>query len=94
MLQQSHIHIFLLFPLGPPKGSKQDTLIAKERKVNEMYEDVFSKACELGREVELFGLTKEQKEFYDTTEAYHRAMDESEILGDNANIAPEDFFVS
>ena len=42
---------------------------------------VFSKACELGREQELFGLTKEQKEFYDTTEAYHRAIDESEILG-------------
>ena len=43
-------------------------------------------------EVELFGLTKEQKEFYDTTEAYHRAMDESKILGDNANTAPQDFF--
>ena len=94
MLLQSRIHIFLLFPLGPPKGSKQDALIAKERKVNEMYENVFSKACKLGREQELFGLTKEQKEFYDTTEVYHRAMDESEILGDNANIAPEDFFVS
>ena len=59
-----------------------------------MYDSVFSKACKLGREQELFGLTKEQKEFYDTTEAYHRAMDESEILGDDANIAPEDFFVS
>ena len=94
MLLQSRIHIFLLFPLGPPKGSKQDALIAKERKVNEMYDSVFSKACELGREQELFGLTKEQKEFYDTTEAYHTAMDESEILGDDANIAPEDFFVS
>ena len=91
---QSRIHIFLLFPLGPPKGSEQDTLIAKERKVNEMYDSVFSKACELGREQELFGLTKEKKEFYDTTEAYHRAMDESKILGDDANMAPEDFFVS
>ena len=59
-----------------------------------MYENVFSKACELGREVEFFGLTKEQKEFYDTTEAYHRAMDESELLSDNANTVPEDFFVS
>ena len=94
MLLQSCIHIFLLFPLGPPKGSEQDTLIAKERKVNEMYDSVFSKACELGREQELFGFTKEQNEFYDTTEAYHRAMDESQILGDVANIAPEDFFVS
>ena len=94
MLLQSHIHIFLLFPLGPPKGSKQDALIAKERKVNKMYDSVFSKACELGREQELFGLTKEQKEFYDTTEAYHRAMDESKILGGDANIVPEDFFVS
>ena len=56
-----------------------------------MYKNVFSKACKLGREVELFGLTKEQKEFYDTTEAYHRAMDESELLGDNANTVPEDF---
>ena len=94
MLLQSCIHLFLHFPLGPPKGSKQDALIAKERKVNEMYDSVFSKACELGREQELFGLTKEQKEFYDTTEAYHRTMDESEILGDDGNIAPEDFFVS
>ena len=66
----------------------------KKEKVNEMYDSVFSKACELGREQELFGLTKEQKEFYDTTEVYHRVMDESEILGDDANIAPEDFFVS
>ena len=57
-----------------------------------MYENVFSKACKLGREQELFWLTKEQKEFYDTTEAYHRSMDESELLGDNANTAPEDFF--
>ena len=94
MLLQSCIHIFLHFPLGPPKGSKQDALIAKERKVNEMYDSVFSKACELGRELELFGLTKEQKEFSDTTEVYHRVMDESEILGDDANIVPEDFFVS
>ena len=94
MLLQSCIHIFLHFPLGPPKESKQDALIAKERKVNEMYDSVFSKACELGREQELFGLTKEQKEFYDTTEVYHRVMDESKILGDDANIVPEDFFVS
>ena len=94
MLLQSSIHIFILFPLGPPKGSEQDALIVKERKVNEMYKNVFSKACELGREVELFSLTKEQKEFYDTTEAYHRAMDESKLLGDNANTVPEDFFVS
>ena len=57
-----------------------------------MYDNVFSKACELGREQELFGLTKEQKEFYDTAEAYHRTKDESKILGDDANIAPEDFF--
>ena len=94
MLLQSRIHLFLHFPLGPPKGSKQDALIAKERKVNEMYDSVFSKACELGREQELFSLMKEQKEFYDTTEVYHRVMDESEILGDDANIVPEDFFVS
>ena len=94
MLLQSRIHIFLLFPLGPAKRSEQDALIAKERKVNEMYDSVFRKACKLGREQELFGLTKEQKEFYDTTEAYHRAMDESKILGDDANSAPEDFFVS
>ena len=94
MLLQSCIHIFLLFPLGPPKGSKQDALTAKERKVYEMYDNAFSKAYELGREQELFSLTKEQEEFYDTTETYHRAMDESKILGDDANIAPEDFFVS
>ena len=59
-----------------------------------MYKTVFSKACELGREQELFGMTKEQKQFYDTTEAYCRAMDESELLGDNAKHSPEDFFVS
>ena len=53
-----------------------------------MYDSVFSKACELGREEELFSLTKEQKEFYDTTEVYHRVMDESKILGDDANIVP------
>ena len=85
---------FYFFPLGPPKGSEQDALIAKERKVNEMYENVFSKAYELGREVELFSLTKEQKEFYDTTEAYHRVLDEGKLLGDNATTVPEDFFVS
>ena len=59
-----------------------------------MYDSVFSKACELGREQEHFGLMKEQKEFYETTEAYHRAMDECKIFSDNANIVPEDFFVS
>ena len=88
---QSCIHFFLHFPLGPPKGSEQDALIAKERKVNKVYDSVFSKACELGREQELFDLTKKKKEFYETTEAYHRAMDESLILGDEANIVPEDF---
>ena len=46
----------------------------KERKVNKMYENVFSKECKLGREQELFGLTKEQKELYNTTKVYHRAM--------------------
>ena len=86
--------IFLLLHLGPPKGSKQDALIAKERKVKEMYETVFSEACELGREQELFGITKEQKELSDTTQVYFRAMDESKLLGDNANTAPQDFFVS
>ena len=94
MLLQSHIHILLLFPLGPQKGSKQDGLIAKERKVNKMYKTVFSKACELGREQELFGITEEQKEFIDTTKAYHRAIDESKLLGDNVNTVTEDFFVS
>ena len=94
MLLQSCIHLFLHFPLGPPKGSEQDVLIARERKVNEIYDSVFSKACELGREEELFGLMKEKKEFYETTEVYHRAMGEREILSDKTNIAPEDFFVS
>ena len=94
MLLQSDIHIFLSLHLGPPRGSEQDALIAKERKVKEMYETVFSKACELGREQELFRITKEQKELSDTTQAYFRAMDESELLGDNANTAPQDFFVS
>ena len=59
-----------------------------------MYKNVFSKACKLGREQELFELKKEQKESYDTTEVYHRATDESKLLGDSANTSPEDFFVS
>ena len=91
---KNHIHIFLLFCLGPPKGNKQDALISKERKVKEMYKTVFHKACELGREQELFGITKDEKQLYDTTEQYHRAMDETKLLGDNAKHSPEDFFVS
>ena len=65
---QNHIHIFLLFCLGPPKGRKQDALISEERKVKEMYKTVFHKACELGREQELFGITKDEKQLYDTSE--------------------------
>ena len=66
----------------------------KERKVDEMYKNVFSKACKLGREQELFGITNEQKELSDTTKVYFRAIDESKLLGDNTNTAPQDFFVS
>ena len=59
-----------------------------------MYERVFSEAVNMGREVELFGMSKEDKESMDRIRAYHRALDDQEIFGDEAEIKPSDFFVS
>ena len=39
-------------------------------------------------------MTKEDKATHDAQEAYFRAIDESEVLGDSAEHSPADFFVS
>ena len=59
-----------------------------------MYERVFSEAVTLGWEVELFGMSKEDKESMDRIRAYHRALDDEEMFGDKAEMKPSDFFVS
>ena len=59
-----------------------------------MYQQVFSEAANLGREDELFGMTKEEKACYDAHQAYVRAFDDTEVLGDAAEHSPADFFVS
>ena len=71
-----------------------ETLNSKTRKVEDMYERVFSEAVNMGREVELFGMSKEDKESMDRIRAYHQAIDDQEIFGDEAEIKPSDFFVS
>ena len=47
------------FGLGPPNGRELETLAAKRRKVEDMYQKVFQEAADLGRSKELFGLTAE-----------------------------------
>ena len=59
-----------------------------------MYERVFSEAVTLGREVELFGMSKEDKESMDRIRAYHRALDDEEMFRDEAEMKPSNFFVS
>ena len=59
-----------------------------------MFERVFCKATELGREEELFGMTRDEKELWDTTQKYHTAVNEYELLGNQADLSPADFFVS
>ena len=71
-----------------------ETLNSKTRKVEDMYERVFSEAVNMGRQVELFGMSKEDKESMDRIRAYHRALDDQEIYGDEAEFKPSDFFVS
>ena len=71
-----------------------ETLNIKTRKVEDMYERVFSEAVTLGREVELFGMSKEDKESMDRIRAYHLALDDEEMFGDKAETKPSDFFVS
>ena len=71
-----------------------ETLNSKTRKVEDMYERVFSEAVNMDREVELFKMSKEDKESMDRIKAYHRAIDDQEIFGDEAEIKPSDFFVS
>ena len=64
------------------------------RDCDQTHERVFGMAAELGREEELFGMTKEQKREADTFRRYYEALDEAELLGAEADVAPEDFFVS
>ena len=71
-----------------------ETLNSKTRKVEDMYERVFSEAVNMGQEVELFGMSKEDKESMDRIRAYHRALDDQEMFGDEAETKPSDFFVS
>ena len=59
-----------------------------------MYERVVSEAVTLGWEVELFGMSKEDKESMDRIRAYHRVLDDEEMFGDEAEMKPSDFFVS
>ena len=85
---------FFFFGLGPPNGRELETLAAKRRKVEDMYQKVFQEAADLGRSKELFGLTPEEKATFDTHEAYFRAMDEAEVLGSSAEHSTADFFVN
>ena len=59
-----------------------------------MYERVFSEAVTLVWEVELFSMSKEDKESMDRIRAYHRALDDEEMFGDEAEMKPSAFFVS
>ena len=59
-----------------------------------MYEKVFRNAVDLGREQELFGITKDQKEMLDASVAYIQVLDDNELLGMDAGPPVTDFFVS
>lgn len=59
-----------------------------------MYDKVFDQAAELGREEELFDLTKEEKAMADAAKKYHQTVNEAELLGPEAERSPADFFVS
>ena len=86
--------MYFFFGLGPPNGRELETLAAKRRKVEDMYQKVFREAADLGRSKELFGITAEEKASFDTHEAYLRAMDEAEVLGTLADHSTADFFVN
>ena len=57
-----------------------------------MYEKVFRNAVDLGREQELFGITKDQKETLDTSVAYIQVLGENEVLGNGFWSATNGFF--
>ena len=59
-----------------------------------MYEKVFRNAVDLGREQELFGITKDQKETLDASVAYIQVLGEQEVLGKDSGRPLTDFFVS
>ena len=59
-----------------------------------MYEKVFHNAVDLGREQELFGITKDQKETLDASVAYIQVLGENEVLGMDSGPPLTDFFVS
>ena len=59
-----------------------------------MYEKVFRNAVDLGREQELFGITKDQKETLDASVAYIQVLGDNELLGMDPGPPLTDFFVS
>ena len=59
-----------------------------------MYEKVFRNAVDLGREQELFGITKDQKETLDASVAYIQVLGENELLGMDPGPPLTDFLVS
>ena len=80
--------------LEEPNARDLDCLKSKQRKVDEMYEKVFCKAAELGRTEELFHISPDQKSLHEANRAYLEAIDEAELLGEEATWSPRDFFVS
>lgn len=83
-----------LFILEGPNAAELATLNSKARKVNEIYERAFQSAVDLGREEELFGYSRAQKEDNDLRQEYLQAIDDQEILGDECPMSPASFFVS
>ena len=59
-----------------------------------MYEKVFHNAVDLGREQELFGITKDQKETLDASVAYIQVLGENELFGMDPGPPLTDFCVS
>ena len=65
--------------------------------VNEKFESVFAEAAPLGREEELFKITKEEKESHDRLVAFHRSLNKQPLTEDEDDTPrpePKDFFVS
>ena len=93
-LQKKLYSYICSFFLGKPKQAQLDALLSKMRNYDQTHEKVFGMAADLGREKELFGMTKEEKREADAYRRYNEALDEAELLGDQADVAPADFFVS
>ena len=86
-----------LFYLERPKQYCLDYLEEMQIKVNEKFESVFAEAAALGREEELFKITKEEKESHDRLVAFHRRLNEQPLTEDEDDTPrpePKDFFVS